>query len=420
MEYHYDVADPSTYQTRNNRLMYYETFDISDPQTPALLERVYYEYSEDVQAGRQGSPTTIVWETPQPSGPAAFRAIDLQYNHSGELWLAIRRHWSGTEGCEEVIDGITEFRGSGRTRRLVRQRDPAFPYLVAADTTRWTDYDGDEAYADYAMTLDPQTGVASPAQTAAYLPGVGFWNAAANEPQYVHGDQVGTARLLTGPSAAVRARTVMTAFGEPIQASGTGVPPVGTRYGYAGSWGYEEAECRVIDLNGPEPGGETTWCDPLAELGWLHVGHRYYDPTSGRFVQRDPLGIRAGTNAYQYADADPLLHVDPSGLLTWISKVGRGIQKAGAYVAGAGCLIALYAIIAEGPTVGMSTPVGIAGGTVGIVGGTMIFIGEGMQDFDEYVLPGMVLLRDCGLWWIREELRRAKKFVEDWGDVVLY
>jgi len=106
----------------------------------------------------------------------------------------------------------------------------------------------------------------------------------------------------------------MTAFGEPMQASGPGVPPVGTRYGYAGSWGYEEAECRVLDLNGQEPGGETTWCDPLAELGWLHVGHRYYDPSSGRFVQRDPIGIRGGLNTYLYVINNPLGRVDPSGL----------------------------------------------------------------------------------------------------------
>jgi len=45
----------------------------------------------------------------------------------------------------------------------------------------------------------------------------------------VHGDQIGTARLLTGPSAAVRARTVMTAFGEPMQAGGAGTPPVESR-----------------------------------------------------------------------------------------------------------------------------------------------------------------------------------------------
>ncbi len=75
----------------------------------------------------------------------------------------------------------------------------------------------------------------------------------------------------------------------------------------------------MIDLNGPEPGGETTWCDPLAELGWLHVGHRYYDPTSGRFVQRDPIGIAGGLNTYAYVLNDPLSGVDPSGLiLGWL------------------------------------------------------------------------------------------------------
>ncbi len=153
-----------------------------------------------------------------------------------------------------------------------------------------------------------------------YQAGIGFADPGGSA-RYLHGDQIGTLRAVTDGAGAAAARPTWTAFGEPIQASGTGVPPVGTRYGYAGSWGYEEAECRVIDLNGPEPGGETTWCDPLAELGWLHVGHRYYDPSSGRFVQRDRVGIRGGFNVYEYIRGDPLRRVDPTGLDIGVGKL---------------------------------------------------------------------------------------------------
>jgi uncharacterized protein RhaS with RHS repeats len=49
-------------------------------------------------------------------------------------------------------------------------------------------------------------------------------------------------------------------------------------------------------------------------LPFLHVGHRYYDPSSGRFLQRDPIGIRGGSNVYEYVDSRPTRNRDPSGL----------------------------------------------------------------------------------------------------------
>ncbi len=173
----------------------------------------------------------------------------------------------------------------------------------------WRDYDGEDIFGDY--TVDPATGTSTGGRS--YQSGLGFADPGVG-PQYLHGDQIGTLRAVTDGAGAAAARPTWTAFGEPVENGMPATPSTRTRYGYAGSWGYEEAECRVIDLNGPEPGGETTWCDPLAELGWLHVGHRYYDPTSGRFVQRDPIGIAGGLNTYAYVLNDPLSGVDPGGL----------------------------------------------------------------------------------------------------------
>ncbi|MFF6881521.1 RHS repeat-associated core domain-containing protein [Streptomyces sp. NPDC012474] len=44
------------------------------------------------------------------------------------------------------------------------------------------------------------------------------------------------------------------------------------------------------------------------------MGHRYYDPTLGRFTQPDPSGQE--TNAYLYAAGDPVNNTDPAGLWT--------------------------------------------------------------------------------------------------------
>jgi len=42
--------------------------------------------------------------------------------------------------------------------------------------------------------------------------------------------------------------------------------------------------------------------------------HRNYDPTLGRYLEADPLGIEASQNLYAYVDGDPLSFVDPEGL----------------------------------------------------------------------------------------------------------
>ncbi|MBY8607591.1 RHS domain-containing protein [Burkholderia arboris] len=49
------------------------------------------------------------------------------------------------------------------------------------------------------------------------------------------------------------------------------------------------------------------------ETGLHYNRHRYYDPGSGRFVSKDPIGLTGGINAYQYA-ANPIEWVDPLGL----------------------------------------------------------------------------------------------------------
>ncbi|MFC8870227.1 RHS repeat-associated core domain-containing protein [Streptomyces sp. NPDC057148] len=53
------------------------------------------------------------------------------------------------------------------------------------------------------------------------------------------------------------------------------------------------------------------YADPT---GLYKMGHRYYDPTLGRFTQPDPSGQE--TNPYLYAAGDPINNSDPSGLIS--------------------------------------------------------------------------------------------------------
>lgn len=43
--------------------------------------------------------------------------------------------------------------------------------------------------------------------------------------------------------------------------------------------------------------------------------YRDFDPAIGRYIQSDPIGLKAGLNTFLYVGAKPLTHVDPYGLV---------------------------------------------------------------------------------------------------------
>jgi RHS repeat-associated protein len=55
--------------------------------------------------------------------------------------------------------------------------------------------------------------------------------------------------------------------------------------------------------------------------GQLYMRNRYFDPTSGRFTQEDPIGIAGGLNLYGFGGADPVTYSDPYGLCPEEKKV---------------------------------------------------------------------------------------------------
>ena len=54
------------------------------------------------------------------------------------------------------------------------------------------------------------------------------------------------------------------------------------------------------------------YTDP--ETGLLYIRARYYSPSIGRFISRDPIGFDGGINLYVYCSGDPVNWVDPDGL----------------------------------------------------------------------------------------------------------
>ena len=290
VQYHYDLEDPERYVSKNNRLVYFETLD-TEPDPPVTASTTWYYYSI------LGNPT---WIVTKQAGSNDYTATRFGYARNGEtVTLVLGETWTYDDAPDENCPVSTsyditfarEFRyDTGRARYLDRELDPDdLPAgIYTPTTTVWSDYDADEIYGDF--TVDA---MGTDTATRSFEPGLGTidpWeNAGDASTTYFHSDLPDTLRETTGSSGP--SLRVFTAFGEPISSQGD-------RYGYIGAWGY-----RTHD-----------------DFHLVHVGARYYDAATGRFLQRDPIGIRAGINVYAYVANQPLAYMDPSGytIIDWL------------------------------------------------------------------------------------------------------
>ena len=174
-----------------------------------------------------------------------------------------------------------------------------------ADDMLFTDYLGDLPYND--GVLDQSTYAHSDATR--YLGLAAERDISSGAETYYHGDLIDSTVLTTDAAADSDVRVAYTAFGEILTtgdpgeagAPGGSAPEGAPRYQYAGGYGYESG---LLALQG----ADTT----LPPITLQHLGHRWYQPDSGRFVQRDPIGIAGGLNVYAYVRNAPGKHVDPT------------------------------------------------------------------------------------------------------------
>jgi RHS repeat-associated protein len=103
--------------------------------------------------------------------------------------------------------------------------------------------------------------------------------------------------LLLDSSGNITDRYSYDAWGNPIEQTGTTFNP----FRWNGAYGYEY----------------------IPATGLYHVGAREYDPRTGRWLQRDPIGAASGDpNLYRYCGNDPINAADPSGL-DWLDDAAN-------------------------------------------------------------------------------------------------
>jgi RHS repeat-associated protein len=74
-----------------------------------------------------------------------------------------------------------------------------------------------------------------------------------------------------------------------------------------------------LDGDNPTPADGAAWFGSLITgqrdgSGMTYLRNRYYDPSSGRLTQEDPIGLAGGANLYGFSHGDPVNFADPLGL----------------------------------------------------------------------------------------------------------
>ena len=124
---------------------------------------------------------------------------------------------------------------------------------------------------------------------------------------YVHTDQLGTPRLITDDSVAIW-RWKSDPFGSMMAQEDP------------------DGDSTLFTYNLRFPG---QYYDDETSLHYNYF--RTYDPSTGRYLESDPIGLRAGPNTYAYVDSNPLSWTDPFGLVKCTCKesMGGGNRKNG-------------------------------------------------------------------------------------------
>ncbi len=137
-----------------------------------------------------------------------------------------------------------------------------------------------------------------------YLEGAPLAMVTNGQLSYIHPDPLGTPERLTDASG----RVVWSASYDP--------------FGRAAVQSDPDGNGQAVTLNLRFPG---QYFD--AETGLHYNYFRDYDPTMGRYLTSDPIGLEGGMNTYAYVGGNPISRIDPLGLCKPGSQMKECLEK---------------------------------------------------------------------------------------------
>jgi RHS repeat-associated protein len=237
-----------------------------------------YDLSNNLQGGTNGwayNSNNQVTGAPGMGGLSG--ATGLGYDNGGHLTSAngMTLAWDPFGRLSSVTgtpSGTVSFTYDGLGRRVSKTVGTATTYYL---------YDGGLLIAE----IDGATGLVSKSYQWGATGLVSDRSGGAS--RYYLYDRSGSTRYLLGASGSVLSSGAYQAWGSPL----AGLAP-NTPLGWNGRFGlYTDAE-----------------------TGLILCGARYYAPSIGRFISRDPAGLSAGPNVYAYCGDDPVDVFDATGL----------------------------------------------------------------------------------------------------------
>lgn len=331
-----------------------------------------YSYTVDQRLAGSTASATTKYAYDAAGNPTGIGASSQSFDAAGELcWTSASSVTSPT--CSAAPSGATTYGydADGRRTTETPASGPAtsFRYnaagelqAVSGSSTAAYTYDGDALRASKTVggttsqfTWDARSSVPALVSdgTNDYVYGpsgqvVEQYAVSSGSATYLFQDAHGSTVQLTGSTGAVTGSYAYNAWGTVQSHSGTASTP----FQFAGAFAD-------------------------AETGLLYLLGRYYDTVTQLFLTVDPLA-QDSTDAYRYADDDPLNRFDPMGLWSWAATwmvVGAvGLTAVGVGLAATGIGLAAEPFIAAGD----EALIGGAVAEAGVAAGEAV--GEGLAE----------------------------------------
>ena len=277
-DYDYDALDRLTNQTGSGDQLDYQ-YDANGNRTSRDVNGQVTTLTTLTESNRLDTINSVSVDLNPAGALDSFEQRTFEYNAAGRL--------SKVRENGQLVATYRYNQAGLRTHKTVGSVTTLYHYDLAGRLISETEPDG-TVIREYIYALG--------------VPVAQIDGGAPERIRYVHTDHLGTPWLATDDQAGIIWRWQGRAFGDHA-------PDV-----------YPDGDGSLTEINLRFPG---QYAD--AETGFYYNWNRYYDPSTGRYLTSDPIGLAGGLNTYGYANNNPLLWIDILGLAEIIFWHGVGV-----------------------------------------------------------------------------------------------